>query len=62
MPLFSYRCDKCKHDFETIVKFDEREKKQECPKCGGKIGKLINKVEKTNYSLNRSYSRMRHGK
>ena len=33
MPMFGYQCPMCKTEFETIVKSDERDNPQECPKC-----------------------------
>ena len=32
MPIFEYRCAKCKQEFERIVFSDQAE--VECPKCG----------------------------
>lgn len=31
MPLFSYRCQPCGHEFETLVRGDD---KPACPACG----------------------------
>jgi putative FmdB family regulatory protein len=33
MPIYDYRCSKCGHSFEQLVKPDE---KPPCPKCGAK--------------------------
>jgi len=33
MPIFEYVCEKCDHEFETLVYGSE---KPECPKCHGK--------------------------
>ncbi|MGE3189433.1 MAG: FmdB family zinc ribbon protein [Vicinamibacterales bacterium] len=40
MPLYEYQCDACSHRFEVIQKFSDAPI-QECPKCGGKVGKLL---------------------
>jgi putative FmdB family regulatory protein len=40
MPLYEYQCKKCKHRFEKIQKFSDREIKK-CPECGGPVEKLI---------------------
>ena len=36
MPLFEYRCDKCKHQFEKVLKADDNKKplSEPCPQCG----------------------------
>ncbi len=35
MPLFSYKCTKCGHEFEKLVlSFSKRDDAQTCPKCG----------------------------
>ena len=36
MPLYEYRCKKCKHRFEKIQKFSDRPIKK-CPECGGPV-------------------------
>lgn len=36
MPLYEYRCTKCKHRFEKIQKFSDRLVKK-CPECGGPV-------------------------
>ena len=36
MPLYEYRCKKCKHRFEKIQKFSDRLVKK-CPECGGPV-------------------------
>lgn len=33
MPLYHYTCQKCEHDFETLV---NRGETPECPECGSK--------------------------
>jgi putative FmdB family regulatory protein len=40
MPLYEYKCKKCKHRFEQIQKFSDKPVKK-CPKCGGPVEKLI---------------------
>lgn len=36
MPIYKYECKKCKFDFETFVKMEDRDKPSAelCPKCG----------------------------
>src|SRR5579864_1843166 len=40
LPLYEYQCKKCKHRFERIQKFSDREVKK-CPECGGPVEKLL---------------------
>lgn len=40
MPLYEYQCKKCKHRFEKIQKFSDRQVKT-CPQCGGAVEKLL---------------------
>ena len=40
MPLYEYKCKKCKHRFEQIQKFSDKPVKK-CPECGGPVEKLI---------------------
>lgn len=40
MPLYEYQCTKCKHRFEKIQQFSDREIRK-CPECGGKVEKLL---------------------
>ena len=40
MPLYEYRCAKCKRRFEKIEKLSAR-RKQKCPHCGGQAERLI---------------------
>lgn len=61
MPLFEYECSNCQHQFEFISKHANRKEKKTCPNCNRKTGKYLEKVHNFNYSLNRSFSRMRHG-
>jgi putative FmdB family regulatory protein len=61
MPIYEYRCEACKAEFEKIVKMDDRESVQACPECEKKCGNYLDRVQKFSYSLNRSFSRMRHG-
>ena len=34
MPLFSYRCEACDHDFEDLVRATTPDSEVECPECG----------------------------
>lgn len=40
MAIYDYRCEKCKREFEIEQKITESPKKK-CPKCGGKVTRLI---------------------
>lgn len=61
MPIYEYKCEDCGTEFEQIVKFSSREEDQTCPECEKKCGKYLDRVRIFSYSLNRSFSRMRHG-
>jgi len=49
MPLFEYRCPKCKHEFEKLVSGRDREKLPDCPKC--KESKMQKLVSRSSFSL-----------
>ncbi len=40
MPTYEYECQKCGHRFEEFQKMSD-EPIQKCPKCGGKVKRLI---------------------
>src|SRR5260370_32839533 len=40
VPLYEYRCKKCKHRFEKIRKFSDKPLKK-CPECGGPVEQLL---------------------
>lgn len=40
MPIYEYRCEKCKKEFEIEQKISEAPLKK-CPECGGKVTRLI---------------------
>jgi putative FmdB family regulatory protein len=40
MPLYEYKCKKCGHRFEKIVKFSDKPVKK-CPECGGVVEQMI---------------------
>src|SRR4030095_1704189 len=40
MPIYEYRCLKCKKEFEQIHKFSDPPLKK-CPHCGGKVEKKV---------------------
>ncbi|MFA6596723.1 MAG: FmdB family zinc ribbon protein [Ignavibacteriaceae bacterium] len=40
MPTYDYKCLECNHNFETFQSMKD-EHLTECPKCGGKIKRLI---------------------
>jgi putative FmdB family regulatory protein len=43
MPLYEYRCDACRHQFEVIQSFSAKPLRK-CEKCGGKVRKLISRT------------------
>lgn len=61
MPIYEYKCESCGTEFEAIVKVAQRESDQTCPRCEKECGKHLDRVQRFSYSLNRSFSRMRHG-
>jgi len=40
MPIYEYRCLKCKNDFEAMQKFSD-EPITSCPKCGSAVKKMM---------------------
>ncbi len=40
MPLYEYKCNKCGHRFERLLK-SYNEIVKECPVCGGEVERLI---------------------
>ena len=40
MPTYEYECQQCGHHFEELQSFKD-EPLSECPKCGGKVRRLI---------------------
>jgi putative FmdB family regulatory protein len=40
MPVYEYKCEQCNFDFERLQKMSEEPIKK-CPKCGGKVKRLI---------------------
>lgn len=47
MPIYEYRCTKCRKEFELFQKITD-EPASECPDCGGRIERL---VSATSFSL-----------
>jgi putative FmdB family regulatory protein len=43
MPTYSYLCDSCGHDFETVQRFAD-DPLTECPACGSRIRRVIQPV------------------
>ena len=43
MPTYSYLCDSCGHDFETVQRFAD-DPLTECPECGSQIRRVIQPV------------------
>jgi len=45
MPLFEYRCDKCKRRFSLLVGVTAEKAELRCPRCGSrKATKLISRI------------------
>jgi putative FmdB family regulatory protein len=42
VPLYEYKCKKCKHRFEKIRKFSDRPLRK-CPECGGPVEQLVSR-------------------
>jgi len=40
MPTYDYECTKCGYTFEVFQKINSKPKNK-CPKCGGKVKRLI---------------------
>jgi len=40
MPLYEYKCKKCGHRFEKILKFSDKPIKK-CPDCGGPVEQML---------------------
>lgn len=51
MPMFEYRCEKCGHKFERLLRSSERDEPQPCPKegCGEKKTKKL--VSRSSFML-----------
>ena len=51
MPIYEYKCPKCGHKFEALLRVSEMSEPQSCPKkdCGEKEAKKI--VSRTSFSL-----------
>lgn len=41
MPLFVYKCVKCNHEDEFLIKRDESDAPKQCDQCKGKLEKQI---------------------
>lgn len=45
MPLYEYRCDKCRRKFSLLEGVTAKKIKRACPKCGSrKLTKLISRI------------------
>ena len=40
MPIYEFKCE-CGHGIEVILPLMDRNKPQYCPKCGGKIERIL---------------------
>lgn len=51
MPLFEFKCEdeKCGHQFEKLMKHDERETVPPCPQCKG--DNTTKMISRTSFSL-----------
>ena len=54
MPIYEYKCEKCKEVVEVLQKISD-DPLTECEKCGGKIEKLFNQM---NFHLSVSYTHL----
>jgi putative FmdB family regulatory protein len=36
MPIYEYRCEKCNHEFEELIRNDKQQAELACPQCGHK--------------------------
>lgn len=41
MPIYDYKCPKCKYEFEDIKPILECDKPSKCPKCGKKAQRIF---------------------
>lgn len=51
MPLYEYRCPKCGHAFEKIVRFADSDKPQPCPKEGCEELETKRLISASNFQL-----------
>ena len=51
MPLYEYRCPKCGHAFEKIVRFADSDKPQPCPKEGCEEPETKRLISASNFQL-----------
>jgi len=42
VPIYEYKCTKCRNEFETMQKFSDSPLKK-CPSCGGAVKRLISR-------------------
>jgi putative FmdB family regulatory protein len=51
MPIYEFRCDKCGHEFDCLLKVNEDYKKLACPKCGSEAPtKLVSSFQTNTWS------------
>jgi putative FmdB family regulatory protein len=41
MPLYSYECQRCNHEFEAAYPLSEYDTRPDCPECAGPTTKLM---------------------
>ena len=51
MPIYEFHCNKCNHEFDSLLKVNEDYKKLACPQCGSKApAKLVSSFRTNNWS------------
>lgn len=51
MPIYEYRCKKCRNDFEALVWTSREEESVECPKCSNRdIERILSPFARTSGS------------
>jgi putative FmdB family regulatory protein len=51
MPIYDFRCEKCRHEFDYLLKIEESHEKLLCPKCGSKrLKKLVSSFRTNDWS------------
>ena len=41
MPLYEFKCNRCRHEFDLYRKFKDSSRPARCPDCNGKAQKVI---------------------
>jgi len=45
MPMFTFRCQSCGHQFDEVLTFAERNAERSCSKCAGMTEKVVSQVD-----------------